>query len=322
MLTNLHYSLGKTIFMVESTALFRNAYFSNNYGNTEYKGFYVIAASLNLDGTTFEDDPSLYTDTEIDEFKGGFIYLSEGELSSINTTYKDGVANEGGAIFSTLTNTKMINSSFYRNYGRKKGGGMYSLGNLDTNITGSYFEDNYSESGHAVLVDQSFKHTNIIDSTFNTSKSTSFIHLVVSTGTIDNCTFTQSANNKPENMTEEQLSELVGGSALAAEGEAELTLTNSKFTNLLAAQGIILLTELSRGSVEAEARYTFANNLFENNTAYGPEGGAGIYLINPVNAAIVNNTFRGNEATNGDGGCVKTTCSNTLCITTLQGNIF
>jgi parallel beta-helix repeat protein len=94
-------------------------------------------------------------------------------------------------------------------------------------------------------------------------------------------------------------------SAIATEGQPLLNVTNSKFTNMLSDYGVIVIREVTRAISSNQTQYIIHSNKFEKNIAYGTQGASGIYLINSINAVIKNNTFKNNQAVNGDGGAIK-----------------
>jgi predicted outer membrane repeat protein len=296
---------GKAIFMVQSGATFVNATISKNQSKNEFKNFYVILSTLTLNNCTFEDDESLYTIDESTSATGGFIYLADAELIATSTHFNNGIGGDGGAIFSTLSTVTITGSTFDSNKALKTGGALYCINNIKVAITSTIFSDNLAVVGDAIHLEQSSETDLITSNTFLANLSPSFIHLTSALINITSNVFTQLSNNDPTLLTSEQLADLKVGAVLASEGESLILFQNNTITGILWDSGLVKITELERTNFQSTVQYTFNLNTFDSNIAYGSQGGAGIYLINPINANIINNTFTNNSALNGDGGCLK-----------------
>jgi hypothetical protein len=310
------------MFLVQSSVSFSNAQIGKNYVENQYKNFYVILSTLNLDTVTFIDDTSLYTSAQIALVQGGFIYIAESTLTATDCTFNSGIANQGGVIYSVRSTLTLTGSTFTSNTALQNGGVIFGLLNFNINIGSSTFTDNSAVTGDVLNLERSLSPISIMNTVFSSSSSPSFVHIISSETTIDGCTFTQTANNVVGSLTESVLSNLRFASAIALEGEPTLTVSNSNFMNMLFDYGVILIREIARSSTQSSIKYTFDSNTFDNNTAYGADGGSGIYLINPINANISSNIFSNNNAMNGDGGGVKIECANLFCASKVEGNTF
>lgn len=308
--------------MVQSTVNFINTEIGKNYAENEYKNFYVILSTLNLNNVSFVDDTSLYNPVLTSLVQGGFIYMAESTLSASGCTFHNGTANQGGVIYSVRSNITISESNLTSNAALQNGGVLFGILNFDINIDSSTFTDNNAVTGDVLNIERSQSPIFIVDSIFSSSQSPSFVHIISSESIIDNCTFIQTAGNNVGSLTSTQLRELRFASAIALEGEPILTVTNSKFLNMLFNYGVILIREVARSSIQSSTQYTFDLNTFENNTAYGTKGGSGIYLINSINANISSNVFKSNNAMNGDGGAIKLEWSNFFWASTIRSNIF
>lgn len=260
---------------------------------------------MNLNNVSFVDDTSLYNTDLTSLVQGGFIYIAESTMTASDCSFSNGTANQGGVIYSVRSNLTISDSNLSSNTALQNGGVIFGTLNFNINIDSSTFTDNNAVTGDVLNIERSQEPISIINSIFTSSRSPSFVHVVSSELTIDNCTFSQTAGNDVGSLTSTQLSELRFASAIALEGEPILTITNSNFNNMLFNYGVVLIREVARLSIQATTQYTFDSNTFENNTAYGRKGGAGIYLINSINANITSNVFTNNSAMNGDGGAIK-----------------
>lgn len=300
---------GNCINFVSSEVTFQNAVIGWNYGEHQIKNLYGLLSTLNLDTVTFEDDPTLYTDSIIERGTGGFIYLSDSTLNVQNSDFNSGVAGQGGAIYGVSSTLIIEESRFNSNEASLNGGAIATVLCFDVSITNTNFTDNLSKIGDSLNIAQTQGNLTVQGSSFISSFSPSFIHILESDSHVDDCVFEQTDQNDYTSLSQAQLSSLRAASAFAIEGIPLITIENCVFKNLLMSYGVIVIRDLETSSSQGSVQYQISSNTFENNTAYANLGASGIYIINPKNANITSNTFTRNHAVNGDGGGVKISCT-------------
>ena len=239
---------------------------------------------------------------------GGFIYMAQGTIVDTGSTYRNGIASRGGAIYSIASQGTLTGTIFESNKASGSGGGLFGVGNTALKFENCTFDDNRAPLGEAIDVVNSdpSEMSEVENCTFTSTVGPTFIHATGGTLTVDSSTFQQTANNDPTTLSTTQLAALNQAAAIAAEGEPLLNITGSTFTDLLADSGIVLIRETERQTAPSSVLYEFSSNTFSHNIAYGTSGGAGIYIVNSGGANISSNTFVNNSALNGDGGAIKT----------------
>ena len=71
-----------------------------------------------------------------------------------NSNFTNGIANNGGSIFSTIDSIlKIDNSSFLNSKSLEIGGGVFSSFSKSVSVTNSQFSNNYSPVGDAIYLD-------------------------------------------------------------------------------------------------------------------------------------------------------------------------
>jgi len=303
--------------------------------------------TIDADGTSriFEIDDS--TGTEISVSISGLTFIN-GSVSSddggailnnedliINSCdFEDNSADNGGAIYNTVTITSITNSSFFGNNSSEDGGAVYNEGTV-TEIKNSTLGGNStSEEGGAIYIDTDATISVISNTTFSGNITIWDGGAISNAGTlseISNCTFdgniadTGGAIDNGSTITEITNCTFTGntapssGGALCNEGSIS-KITNSTFIDNTGSFGgaiatsdpVMMLRTSNRFSVDNVITVgatiltdgsiaEISNSTFTSNKA---EAGGAIASSNATLSEITNSTFSNNVAGDTGGGAI------------------
>ena len=230
---------------------------------------------------------------------GGAIYITGGNFSIINSTFKRNNANSaGGAIYINGSNGTVTNSTFTENLEENGGGAIY-INRGDVTVTNSTFtQNNATKNGGAICIFSG--NVTVTNSTLTENlagEGGGAIYIYIGNVTVTNSTFTQnnaqsggaigiySCNLTVTNSTFTQNNATNGGAIYILSGD--VTVTNSTFTQNNATNGGAIRINRGNGTV--------TNSTFTQNNA---ENGGAIHL-GYGNGTVTNSTFTQNNANTG-----------------------
>ncbi|MBQ9874792.1 MAG: hypothetical protein IJM30_10040 [Thermoguttaceae bacterium] len=247
---------------------------ANSSGTTTGGAIYVPNGDLGVLDSSFSDNSAT---------TGGAIHIENGDLRILNSTFEgnSSIGNLGGAVYSRLGNIFVDNSSFVNNSTpngnvNAYGGAIYHYGYSSSNyeilVIGSSFKSNGAYHGGAIATANNGSTLKIYNSAFNKNNgqySGGALHVNGSLIVDANCSFTENTAQR--------------AGAISASGA---TIANATFTNNKA-------TNYYGGAIEG-TNNSIANSTFKNNSA--ARGGA-----IDGSGSIDDSSFIGNSTTTSGG---------------------
>ena len=208
------------------------------------KNIQIMLSNITISSSNFIDSIDLYSLSIYSSQYGGYINSLLSTIKIFNSSFQNGVANNGGAIYSLKSDLEVSSSTFINNTAVISGGAIYSQSDILLSITSSNFTSNFAVTGGSFQVLYSAALNNIISNwIFTAGLNPMFIHLLSSTMEISNWSFGQSSQYNLGSLTETQLIKLENGTAIALEGPTYFNLHECSFNNILALQGILMLSQ-------------------------------------------------------------------------------
>ena len=296
------------------TLTLANVNMTNNYMKTpsESRGLirgYSDDSEITIDSSRFENNTLEYTG---EHAQGTVIYAEKGydEKGSMEISNSKFINNRGaklgGAIYSSVINTKYINNTFERNVA-ENGGAIYSEGK-DSIYVNNTFKDNVAEKGGAIyskVTLQSSKSILFTENTFIGNNATT-------NGGAINVENSIGSNNYPieKNVF---INNLAGAKGGAIYSKGTLKITKTIFSKNTAGEGAIAYTTGTSAS-------TITYSLFDGNVITSPTGG----LLRYASSSTANYNYWGTNTPNfdelikaGSGTAKKPT---NIIIITIEGN--
>ncbi|MCA9956791.1 MAG: hypothetical protein KC434_18805, partial [Anaerolineales bacterium] len=207
---------------------------------------------------------------------GGSI-LNQGDLTIINVDFTENTAVNGGAIYSDVASTTVVEFGRFVSNQANRGGVMFTQGGLIVREH-SFFNHNSAETFGGVLFNDEGGSSNFVDSTLydSTAEAGGALYNVMGNlGVWNTAIHTSVATTN-------------GGAILNAQGL--LILEDSTLDSNTAVNGGALFNTVNEGIY-----INIDSVIFENNTA--EENGGAIYDLSAnINYSIRNSTFKQNEA--------------------------
>ena len=222
-----------------------NVTIGENYAPNQFKNIYMSLSTALIKNSLFYDTSALYTSEELNNPKGGFIYCSDSTLDIQSSEFKDGIADEGGAIYSVLSTVSIANTMFTNNTAMDTGGAISSLENILFSIDTGKFNQNKADIGASINIESSTVQDAIINTEFLSGFNPKFLHFLSAQVTVDNCTFEQNGGYDPSVLSSTTLATLKKSNAIASEGSKNITVINSLFKNMLSQSGTLTISEIS-----------------------------------------------------------------------------
>ena len=208
------------------------------------KNIQIMLSNITISSSIFSDSIDLYSLSVYSSQYGGYINSLLSTIKISNSSFQNGVANNGGAIYSLKSDLEVSSSTFINNTAVISGGAIYSQSDILMSITSSNFTSNFAVTGGSLEVLYSAASNNIISNwIFTAGLNPMFIHLLSSTIEISNWSFGQSSQYNLGSLTEIQLKNIENGTAIALEGPTYFNLHECSFNNILALQGVLMLSQ-------------------------------------------------------------------------------
>jgi hypothetical protein len=96
-----------------------------------------------------------------------------------------------------------------------------------------------------INAEQTVERVSLLECSFTSSNSPSFIHIASSNLDVDGCHFEQTSNNDAGELSSQQIAALRPAGAIASEGRSIITTTNSRFSNILSSYGVVVIREVA-----------------------------------------------------------------------------
>ncbi|TNV88085.1 hypothetical protein FGO68_gene10378 [Halteria grandinella] len=296
-----------------------NSKFNENF-STRGPGCVCIVAStgVKIDNSTFFSSFNvtkfISTSTEM---LGGFINIQPSSIVNItNCTFRGGIADFGGAIYSIGTNSLFIDSSyFYNNTARFDGGGIYALNyRLIVLRMGCKFERNFAllpNKGDALsLKGRQREFTLLQDIEFSSNFTSCYIFA-------DSISVLIIANSKFVSTNTTRNSSLFTNGGVFIRNTLSIAIQDSSFENLFGqydSGGSALIVEQTtkKGQLLQQPTLEVFRNNFTN--CFSQTNGGAITLINYEYAWLRYNTFTSNTALKAGGAIFYSCTTNYLCV--------
>eukprot|EP00347_Sterkiella_histriomuscorum_P011701 403371438 len=271
-----------TLQLISSTVVFEYLTFKDNQAQKNSAGIQVVLSNVYFNYSTFQNtNPS----TAATKISGDFIYaISDSNIYINNTSFLNGRAKDGGAIYLLgYSNLTIENSHFNSCSVDSSGGAIYAASFDQFLIINSHFYKNKAGiQGDAIYSSNSLGYINInSSSSFYSQASSNFLYLTsIESVNITNVTIYSSAKNESDSSK---------FSGIFLENIKTFRLIASTMKQLIAntTGGCLYITENSNNKQTANSvRYLIGNSTFVNCSAL--QGGA-IFLSN-VQGVMINDS--------------------------------
>ena len=229
---------------------------SNNFSPSD-KNIQILSSTLTITSSNFTDSTGLYSYSIYSSQSGGYINSLLSTVKVSNSNFQNGIANNGGAIYSLKSELEVTNSTFTNNYAESSGGAIYCQLAVILSVSGSTFVNNSAISGGSIQLQISYASNIISNSVFIGYINPMFVHVFSSNIQISNWSFSQSDQYNPTSLSQSQLSTLMNGTGIILEGPTNFNLHGSTFQNMLASEGIIMMSQPDKTSIHSNSNYKY-----------------------------------------------------------------
>ena len=271
---------GVLLYLLFKEITFKNGFLRDNVFNGGNKNINAISSTVNFENFTFSNDDISSEGDETTE--GGFANLFLCVSSITNSSFTNGAAKDGGAIYAFSSSMVTSGNTFTNCRAKSGGGAVFSYSISTYKSTGDTYIDNKAGSGDGIgmiLVNDIFELEN---GSFQTSFPSQFIDSSESTLLIKNNTFEQTSNYMTTNTSLTR-----DGSGVWIDSTTKFTAQNNTFKNLRTASGTIAIEDHVNGQdvddifgdtkAPGEILVGLQDNEFDGCRSFGTEGGAGVF---------------------------------------------
>lgn len=123
-------SQGKALYLIQSEVQFKLVEMEGNTADSSIINVYMMLSTLNVTDSVFFSTDNSQNGITDSTATGYYVYAFDSHIQIENSTFSDGHAYQGGALFIIQSSLEMQSTSFLNNIAHQSGGAIFAQSSL------------------------------------------------------------------------------------------------------------------------------------------------------------------------------------------------